>query len=106
MSVLLVRRRGRLFGIADVCTHAGGPLHEGSLDGGVVTCPWHGSRFRVDTGQALRGPATFPQPTFTVDEWDGRVWVSLDPPRARSRNPGAFGTADERRAERVSDAPR
>jgi nitrite reductase/ring-hydroxylating ferredoxin subunit len=106
MSVLLVRRGGRLFGIADVCTHAGGPLHEGSLDGGVVTCPWHGSRFRVDTGQALRGPATFPQPTFTVDEWDGRVWVSLGPPRVRSLKPGAFGTAEEAGAERVSDAPR
>ena len=83
MGVLLVRRGGRLFGIADVCTHAGGPLHEGAFDGDVVTCPWHGSRFRVDTGQALRGPATFPQPTFTVDEWDGTVWVSLGPPRAR-----------------------
>jgi nitrite reductase/ring-hydroxylating ferredoxin subunit len=80
MDVLLVRRDGVLFGIADVCSHAGGPLHEGSLDGCVVTCPWHGSRFWVDSGQPLRGPATFPQPTFTVEERDGVVSVKLGPP--------------------------
>lgn len=85
MDVMLVRRDGVLFGIADVCTHAGGPLHEGTLDGCVVTCPWHGSRFRVDTGEPLRGPATFPQPTFTVEERGGDVFVKLGPPTAAHR---------------------
>lgn len=86
MDVLMVRRDGLLFGIADVCTHAGGPLHEGTLDGCVVTCPWHGSRFRVDTGEPLQGPATFPQPTFTVSEREGGVFVKLGPPRVWRRN--------------------
>ena len=80
MAALVVRRNGVLCAIADVCTHAGGPLHEGPLDGGVVTCPWHASRFRIDTGQALRGPATFPQPTFTVREADGQVSLKLRQP--------------------------
>ncbi|WP_350340568.1 Rieske (2Fe-2S) protein [Candidatus Aeolococcus gillhamiae] len=47
-----------------------------------MTCPWHGSRFRIDTGQALRGPATFPQPTFTVREADGQVSLELRQPSA------------------------
>ena len=80
MAALLVRRDGILCAIANVCTHAGGPLNEGSLDGRVVTCPWHGSRFRIDTGQVLRGPATFPQPTFTVREGNGAVCLKLGPP--------------------------
>ena len=80
MAALVVRRGGVLCAIADVCTHAGGPLHEGTLDGNVVTCPWHGSRFRIDTGQPLRGPATFPQPTFAVHEQEGRVWLRAGPP--------------------------
>ncbi len=83
MATLLVRRDGVLCGIADVCTHAGGPLHEGTLEGNVVTCPWHGSRFRVDTGRPLRGPATFPQPTFTVREDERSVTVKLGPPSKR-----------------------
>src|SRR5260370_7971843 len=40
------------------CTHRGGPLNEGTLDGSTVTCPWHGSQFNVCTGAVLRGPAT------------------------------------------------
>jgi len=39
-----------LFAIEDHCLHAGGPLHEGRLDGTTVTCPWHDWRFDVTTG--------------------------------------------------------
>lgn len=91
MAVLVVRRSGVLCGIADVCTHAGGPLHEGTLEGNVVTCPWHGSRFRIDTGKSLRGPATFPQPTFTVREDERTVTVELGPPGPRVLELGRRG---------------
>jgi nitrite reductase/ring-hydroxylating ferredoxin subunit len=37
------------------CTHRGGPLNEGKLDGSTVTCPWHGSQYNVCTGAVLRG---------------------------------------------------
>ena len=37
---------GRVCAIANTCTHRGGPLNEGERDGDVVTCPWHGSRFK------------------------------------------------------------
>jgi nitrite reductase/ring-hydroxylating ferredoxin subunit/uncharacterized membrane protein len=75
MAVLAVRLKGRLHVIADVCSHAGGPLHEGSLEGERVTCPWHASKFCITDGRVKGGPATFDQPVFTVREIDGEVAV-------------------------------
>ena len=48
------------------CTHRGGPLNEGKLEGSTVTCPWHGSQYNVCTGAILRGPATEPVKTYRV----------------------------------------
>lgn len=48
------------------CTHRGGPLSEGQLDGSTVTCPWHGAQFNVCTGAVLRGPATERVKTYRV----------------------------------------
>jgi len=48
------------------CTHRGGPLNEGKLDGSTLTCPWHGTQFNVCTGAVLRGPATEPVKTYRV----------------------------------------
>jgi nitrite reductase/ring-hydroxylating ferredoxin subunit/uncharacterized membrane protein len=77
MPVLLVRLGGRLNAIAATCSHAGGPLEEGKLEGDVVTCPWHGSRFCVSDGRVEAGPATFNQPALLVREEAGRVQVRL-----------------------------
>jgi nitrite reductase/ring-hydroxylating ferredoxin subunit/uncharacterized membrane protein len=80
MAVLMVRRGGQLFAISATCSHAGGPLDEGSLDGTVVTCPWHGSRFDVRNGRVCGGPATFAQPALRVVESGGQVSVELAEP--------------------------
>jgi nitrite reductase/ring-hydroxylating ferredoxin subunit len=64
--VLLVRRGGDVYAIAALCGHAGGPLDEGTLEGDVVRCPWHGSRFCVTDGSIVNGPTAFPQPAFKV----------------------------------------
>jgi 3-phenylpropionate/trans-cinnamate dioxygenase ferredoxin component len=48
---------GTIHAIGGSCTHRGGPLGEGRLDGSIVTCPWHGSRFDVTTGAVLNPPA-------------------------------------------------
>jgi nitrite reductase/ring-hydroxylating ferredoxin subunit/uncharacterized membrane protein len=73
VPALVVRLQGGLHAIAATCSHAGGPLDEGSLDGTVVTCPWHGSRFCLRDGTVRGGPATAPQPAFEVREHEGRV---------------------------------
>lgn len=65
-SVLMLRRGTRIFAVADVCSHAGGPLHEGGIDDDQVTCPWHASVFRLGGGDVVHGPATAPQPAYEV----------------------------------------
>jgi len=57
---------GGFCGTQAKCTHRGGPLNEGKLDGSTVTCPWHGSQFNVYTGAVLRGPATEPVKAYRV----------------------------------------
>lgn len=74
-AVLLVRSEDRVFAIAETCTHLGGPLAEGKLEGTSVRCPWHGSRFCIKDGSVLEGPATFPLRTFEVRERDGKIEV-------------------------------
>jgi nitrite reductase/ring-hydroxylating ferredoxin subunit len=74
-DVLVARSDGTLHALADRCSHLGGPLHEGTVEGGCVTCPWHRSVFRLDDGSVVHGPATAPQPTYDVREDAGTVLV-------------------------------
>lgn len=78
VPVLLARSRsGEVCALANVCTHLGGPLAEGSRDGDTVTCPWHGSRFDLHTGAVVEGPAVFAQPRIQARERDGKIEVGL-----------------------------
>jgi 3-phenylpropionate/trans-cinnamate dioxygenase ferredoxin subunit len=58
-SLILVAHCGNdFYAVSDVCTHMGGDLSSGVLEGTVVTCPRHGSRFDVRTGANMSGPKT------------------------------------------------
>jgi nitrite reductase (NADH) small subunit len=59
-----------------ICPHAGGPLANGSLNGNVVTCPWHGWQFDVTSGRHCLN-AHLAHPSFRVDVIDGELWVEL-----------------------------
>lgn len=73
---LAVYRHGSgLVGLCDVCPHAGARLSGGAVEDGVITCPAHGSRFELSTGERVRGPADQGVATYTVVEEDGRVWL-------------------------------
>jgi len=56
-KIALFNVEGSFYAIDDTCTHRGGPLSEGSLDGKEVTCPWHGAIYDVITGEVLSPPA-------------------------------------------------
>jgi 3-phenylpropionate/trans-cinnamate dioxygenase ferredoxin subunit len=65
-ELLLCNAGGTLYAIEDVCTHDGGPLDQGTLEGETVVCPRHGATFDVRTGDALTLPAVIPLMTFPV----------------------------------------
>jgi len=75
--VLLLRHGDALHALHDRCSHRGCPLSGGEVEGELVTCPCHGSRFDLRDGSVQRGPATAPQPVYDVRERDGRVEVRL-----------------------------
>ena len=56
--VVVIHAAGQFYAIDDVCTHDGGPLGEGELDGFEIVCPRHGAKFDVRDGRALTMPAT------------------------------------------------
>jgi ferredoxin-NADP reductase/nitrite reductase/ring-hydroxylating ferredoxin subunit len=56
----------KYYAIGHVCTHEGGPLADGTLEGYEVECPWHGSKFDVRTGEVTNPPASEPEPTYEV----------------------------------------
>jgi nitrite reductase/ring-hydroxylating ferredoxin subunit len=64
VPVLVYRTGQDVRVLADKCSHLSGPLSEGEVADGCVTCPWHGSVFRLADGAPVHGPATAPAPTF------------------------------------------
>ena len=75
--VVLFKVGGDYFCIDDVCTHDGGPLGEGTLEGYTIACPRHGAKFDVRDGRALTMPATRPTGTHEVKIEGEDVLVQL-----------------------------
>src|ERR1035438_3657101 len=75
VPILLVRRGGRLFAMADTCSHFGGPLSEGKLVEDSIVCPYHSSRFALEDGRVLDGPAVHQQPCLEVRARNGQIEV-------------------------------
>jgi nitrite reductase (NADH) small subunit len=57
-AVAVANVGGKIYAINNTCLHRGGPLGEGTLEGQIVTCPWHGWQFDVTNGKAVANPAT------------------------------------------------
>jgi nitrite reductase/ring-hydroxylating ferredoxin subunit len=68
---------GAFHAFGDTCTHLQCSLAEGRLEGTVVTCPCHGSRFDVTSGEVLRGPAQDPVRSYAVLVEDDALRVEL-----------------------------
>lgn len=68
---------GQFFAIDDVCTHDGGPLDQGELEGDIIECPRHGARFNVRTGKVLALPAVKPLNTYPLRVKGSEIQVAL-----------------------------
>ena len=77
LEILVVNFGGNFFCLDGRCTHAGAPLGEGTLTGEVLTCPWHGSQFKVTDGSVLRGPTEKPLKVYPSTVNNGSVFIDI-----------------------------
>ncbi|MBV9647992.1 MAG: non-heme iron oxygenase ferredoxin subunit [Candidatus Eremiobacteraeota bacterium] len=77
VEILLCNVDGSLYAIENVCTHDGGALDQGELEGERVMCPRHGAYFDVTTGAALTLPAILPVRLFPVREEGDEVFIDV-----------------------------
>jgi nitrite reductase/ring-hydroxylating ferredoxin subunit/uncharacterized membrane protein len=94
VGVVLVRHGGRVHAMGARCSHMGGPLDQGWVLGGALVCPWHGSRYDLETGWPASGPSTCPQPRYEVRLRGGAVEIR------REQEPGDEVVTAERLARR------
>jgi nitrite reductase/ring-hydroxylating ferredoxin subunit/uncharacterized membrane protein len=88
VPILLVRRGDHLFALAETCSHFSGPLSEGKLVGDSIVCPYHFSRFALEDGRVLDGPAVHPQPCLEIRKRNGQIEVRKPNSNNRDRQAG------------------
>jgi len=76
--IAIFRYDGKISAVSNACQHQNGPLGEGRVIDGCITCPWHGYQYSPDTG-ASPPPFTEKIPTFNVRVADGRIWIDPRP---------------------------
>lgn len=82
-QILLYRSDEQLYALDDLCSHAGGLLSRGDVVDCIVTCPLHASRFALDDGRIVRGPAHHPQPVLPTRIRNGWIEVRGSQPKSR-----------------------
>ena len=87
VDVAVFHIEGKYYAIEDICTHDGGPLAEGELDGCEIECPRHGARFDVRDGSVRAMPATGPVPTFGARVEGEEIQLTTDSAAAVSEQP-------------------
>jgi nitrite reductase/ring-hydroxylating ferredoxin subunit/uncharacterized membrane protein len=90
--VLVYRDVEAVYAIGAVCSHAGGPLEQGTIDGACVECPWHQSVFDMRDGHVVHGPATLGQPSYLARIRAGQIEIRLSPNQAP--NQASAGSED------------
>jgi nitrite reductase/ring-hydroxylating ferredoxin subunit len=77
VPVVVIADDAGLHVLAGRCSHLSRPLSGGDISEGCLTCPWHGSTFRISDGSVVHGPATAPQPVFVTRVRGGTVQACL-----------------------------
>ncbi|PYJ02404.1 MAG: hypothetical protein DME25_16050, partial [Verrucomicrobia bacterium] len=87
--VAIFKYDGKISAVSNVCQHQNGPLGEGKIVFGCITCPWHGYQYQPDTG-ASPPPFVEKVPTFNVRVQNGRVLLHTKPNPPGTRAEPAF----------------
>ena len=75
-KILVANVDGNFHAMRSTCNHAGGPLQQGKLEGKIVTCPWHGSKWDVTNGSLVWFMKPLPsEPVYKVAVEGGEVFV-------------------------------
>lgn len=78
-KICLANSDGEIYAIADRCTHADFPMHNGSVHGsGTIECAWHGARYDLATGKPIRLPAMKPIKTYEVKIDGNDIYIAVD----------------------------
>lgn len=88
-ELLLYRDGDRVLAFGTRCPHLGAPMCDGWIDRGCIVCPWHGSRFSLNTGEVLRGPATAHLPCYPARITDGMIELRNSSPDGVTQGVGA-----------------
>jgi 3-phenylpropionate/trans-cinnamate dioxygenase ferredoxin component len=75
--IVVVNIEGKIFAIADVCSHDDGPLGDGEINDHIIKCPRHGATFDIKTGKVLSYPAIVDIPTYPVKIIDGDIRIGI-----------------------------
>ncbi|WP_099222753.1 Rieske 2Fe-2S domain-containing protein [Mycobacterium persicum] len=76
--VVCQTKPGEVSAFGEFCPHLAAPMADGWIDRGRLVCPWHGSRFALESGEVLRGPSAAPLPCYEARLVDGMVEVRGD----------------------------
>jgi 3-phenylpropionate/trans-cinnamate dioxygenase ferredoxin component len=76
-SIMIFRLAGKLFAIADVCSHDNGPVGDGEIEGNEIICPRHGARFDIRTGKATSLPAMVDIPAYPLRVVGGMIEIGI-----------------------------
>ena len=74
-DLVIIRRDGAIYALADRCSHCGGSLSRGRVMADSIQCPLNDTRFRLSDGAIVLGPSAYPQPTFEARQRDGHIEV-------------------------------
>jgi 3-phenylpropionate/trans-cinnamate dioxygenase ferredoxin component len=83
-DILAARYEGQYYAMGRYCTHMGADLSKGTLEGNIITCPRHGSRFDITTGESTSGPKlgflkirTKKEPSYPLKVEDGIIKIKV-----------------------------
>ena len=75
--ILLAKLDGKIYALGAVCSHYGAPLNEGAVVGRTIECPWHASRFSLEDGRVVQGPACAALPAYECKVVNNQVQVKI-----------------------------